>query len=470
MKFTDYEFEDNEAYNSVVDTEIKIDTNYFLECPTTFTRLFSQELKVFKEYTTMKQKIVDVDKKENFQADVIQEVQYQIENPVDAVAPEGIGELRNYKKVNPALFNDLFKKLGLQVGRFHGSMVMTLNRYELKKMDFESYVFSKKLDGIRGWLIILGNKVYFQDRKSFFYYICEAEIDTEYVFDCELIRYKGASDNTFVLYDIVWFRNRPQYDKIFVDRIGVMKCFELEKVISVANSFHGRDQFIFQKFYTLDTFQNVDMHEGVVFEYLYGMYEFKATRHLLSWKKSPRTVDLMCKDGKLYSAYYNKNKTLRELRYEGEIFTFEKFRKDAILECYPRKEILDKKKGSKRYFLVSRERKDKNFPNAAYVVDEVLAENKNVSYLDICQEFRKYIRVYGDGIQYSLYPICKQKYKEMIQIRYDDVYLYCVIYKCPSRLMSEIVDGPKKITNQTSNTYYDACGEESSDIMEFDFQ
>jgi len=465
MNFTSYEFEENEAYGEIIDADIKIDTNYFLECPTRFSSLFKEELTTMKEYTTMKQKTVNLEIKENFQSDVLYEVELKQKDKTMSYAPDEIGELRVYKRANPMMFNDIFKKLGLAVGRFHGSMVMTLNQYELKRMDYKEYVFSKKLDGIRGWLICKDRRAYFQDRKNLFYFICEFDSDGDFVFDCELIRYKGSGQNTFVLYDIILCNGHLEVEKTFAQRIDILQYFDLKKLLTVGNNYHSQDSFVLQKFYTLDAFEHIDMHEGVVFEYLLGMYEFKATRYLLSWKKCPRTVDLMYKDGKLYSAYYNKNKTLKELRYEGEVFNSLKYRKDQILECYPwEREGEERKKGSKRSFVVSRERKDKQFPNAAYVVDDILAENKCISYRSVCQEFRKFRRIYGDGIQYSLYPIGKSK--EMVQIRFEDVYLYCVIYKCAMREMQGIVSYPG-ITPKTSDCYYDACNDESDENLNF---
>jgi len=310
--------------------------------------------------------------------------------------------LDRFARFDHYVVSGLFQPLGCSPTRFQGQIPEDIQEQDVRELEYDNYVFSIKLDGVRAWMIAYKGVIYVQDRKGIIRRIGGIESRDSFIADVLITYYPLTTSYYYQLYDVVYdgekCARKPFYERIQHLRKLPIDKIQLDKVFGSGN----KGYVMFTKFFTLDMFTRVIYEEGLLFHNVYRCYDFHASKNVLSWTKHSRSVDLYHTKGCLYSFQYERDgKKVANYDYQGgfsQMIDVSKIRDDCVIEC--KQDILSR--SDKRIFQFVSYKQNKIFPNSTSVVKKVLEDVSNVSWTDLFRRLRRYKYFYGRKI-YSLH-------------------------------------------------------------------
>jgi len=402
----------------IIDLDLEINIDYFCENSNLLKRFANELCMLGRECSSPPQpasQVLTEEKQVVMLNDYNQwnsggKVMQQMKNPEMEKKRENdnvMSILDGLERVDIDCVEGIFQDANLKRDRFNGMMPATIRKDEMIGLQNGEWFLSIKLDGVRAWLIVCDGKVYIQDRTSSLYFYGNTMCVSNYVIDVEMI---CSEKNRLDFYCL----DMPYCDMWLLDVPFALRLLRLFTV-DFRNLSPVRNLYL-QRYYTLGCYDKLRRRvmEGFVFTRSHSKYVFKMSRDILTWKFGPLTVDLLFRDGLLFSASYDSYCRFKGYKKEGRISRHHKLN-SCIVEVYLPADgggnVIDQvansscESESDRIFNPYRVRRDKKFPNSSTVVKEILQFDKDISIPFVHKKLSSCKVIYGKEYCYSLYKI-----------------------------------------------------------------
>jgi len=310
--------------------------------------------------------------------------------------------LDRFTRMDYHVLSGLFQPLGYSPSRFQGNLARSIEQIDVLELDYDNYVFSIKLDGIRAWLIAYKGVIYLQDKRGTIRRIGGIDSNDSFILDVTVVYYPVTSSYYYYVSDVIYDGEKCARMRFYerVQRMWKIPIYDikLDKIYGSSNLGH----VMFTKFFTLDMFSRVIYEDGLYFYNINSCYDFHESKAVIAWNKKIRTVNLYHSGGRLYSCQFERDgKRVKQYDFQGtfsKMIRVDNVRDNIVVEC--RLDILSTPK--EKIFQFVGYRSEVSFPNSSHVVSEILGDKNNVSWIDLFRRLRKYKYFYGKKI-YSLY-------------------------------------------------------------------